>query len=158
MSGSNLTIGSNRADIRDYGHAVEIAGVRRVRTRICCVAELPSAAELLQPAVVFPLQHSDQRATARNARRDGIRDASADVRAAFLDAFGLGQRQSADGIRRESAARRGDEENRSICGQNKFLALETAKFGTSAALGRRDGARGREELVRNFAKSFAEES
>jgi len=144
------TVGRNKrltprplgTDSRNYGHAVEIAGASRAWTRLCCVAELPPAAQFFQTAVVFPLQHSDQCATSRNAGRDRIRHASATLGSAFLDAFGLGQRQSADGICAQGSALRSDAENRTVHGQDKFLALETAKFRSTSALVRRDASSG----------------
>ena len=59
---------------------------------------------------------------------------------------------------RESSARRSDEQDRAVHGQNKFLALEAAELGNSSTLGRRDAARVRERLARNLRSVFEEES
>src|SRR5579863_2543775 len=139
-------------DSRNHGQAVEIAGAGRTGTRIRRAVELSSAEKLFQVADVFPLLDEDQCAASRNAGSDRIRDARTAFVAPFLDTLGVGQRQSADGVRRESTARRSDAKNRSLHAQNKFLALEVAQRGSSSALGRRDAARCPERVDRNIAR------
>jgi hypothetical protein len=146
---NHLTARLWRTDSRNHGHSVEITGTGPTEPRVRRAVELPSVVEVFQAAPLLPLLESNKRAASRHSRRDRIFDARTAFVAPVLDAFGLGQRQSAHGIRPQSSTRRSDDENRTVHGQDEFLALEAAECGNSATLGRRDAPRVRERLKCN---------
>src|ERR1700759_3866978 len=119
-----LTARVPRTDIRSYGHPVETTGAGGTGARIHRAVELSSAHALLQDAAVLSLQRADQCSASCDSGCDRLFDARQTFHAPILDAFRVGQRQSADGVRRESSAWRSDAENCAVYGQNKFLALE----------------------------------